>query len=390
MVAASPMLIVGTESDNPFAIDIAAACGQSIDISDIVSLKTFANSEFCPRFISDEEDFSQIGNKLAGLTVVIVSTASSRYTRNELAWRTMLVTRAAKDNGAERVILVEPNLFFSAQDRGPRPTHGAVDFQREPSDYKKFDGQPFSSHLYAEMLRLAGVDFVITVHNHSNSVLRLFDAIMPDGVMNLNPASVFADYILHSDVAPSLHSGEGLLVCAPDNGARVFTACIYERLAMGCVGQLYIAKQRLGERNVTSFIDDNSPCTLAEVAGKDVIVFDDMVRTGTTIKECCRLLKEAGAQRVLFFVTHFYPSQEGRENLNTPEIDEIVTTNTLPAVLNRDMQGRLRRKLTVLKLEKWVGCHVLSSVRDCQRQIDGPLVCHRHVLEKPALVFAGP
>ncbi len=372
MVTASPMLIVGTESDNPFAIDIAAACGQAIDISDIVSLKTFANSEFCPRFISDEEDFSHIGNKLMGTTVVIVSTASSRHSRNELAWRTMLVTRAAKDNGADRVILVEPNLFFSAQDRGPRPEHGTVDFEREPRDYKKFDGQPFSSHLYAEMLRLAGVDFVITVHNHSNSVLRLFDTVMPEGVMNLNPASVFADYILHSDVAPSLHSGEGLLVCAPDKGARAFTACIYERLAKSCVGQLYIAKQRLGERSVTSFIDVTSPCSLKDVAGKDVIVFDDMVRTGTTIRECCRLLKEAGAGRVLFFVTHFYPSQEGRENLHTPDIDEIVTTNTLPAVLNRDMQGRLRRKLTVLKLEKWVGCHVLSSIRS-QGQIEGPL-----------------
>ncbi len=373
MVAASPVLIVGTESDNPFAIDIAAACGQSTDIADIVSLKTFANSEFCPRFISDEEDYAHIGYKLAGTTVVIVSTASSRYSRNELAWRTMLVTRAAKDNGARRVILVEPNLFFSAQDRGPRPQHGQVDFARDGHDFKKFDGQPFSSHLYAEMLRLAGVDFVITVHNHSNSVLRLFDAIMPEGVMNLNPASVFADYILHSDVAPSLHSGDGLLVCAPDKGACALTASIYQRLSMGCVGQLYLAKQRLGERYVSSFIDNTSPCTLEEVAGKDVIVFDDMVRTGTTIKECCRLLKEAGARRVLFFVTHFYPSQEGRENLNTPDIDEIVTTNTLPAVLNRDMQGRLRRKLTVLKLEKWVGCHVLSSIADYPQQIDGPL-----------------
>ena len=35
-------------------------------------------------------------------------------------------------------------------------------------------------------------------------------------------------------------------------------------------------------------------------------------------------------------------------------IDEIITTNTLPTVLNRDMQGRLRRKMLVLKIEKWI------------------------------------
>ena len=35
-------------------------------------------------------------------------------------------------------------------------------------------------------------------------------------------------------------------------------------------------------------------------------------------------------------------------------IDEILTLNTLPTILNRDEQGRLRRKLVVLKIEKWL------------------------------------
>jgi ribose-phosphate pyrophosphokinase len=133
-------------------------------------------------------------------------------------------------------------------------------------------------------------------------------------------------------------------------------------LNMPCADLLYIAKQRMGERSVSSFIDPASPCPMEAIAGKDVIVFDDMVRTGGTIKECCRLLKEAGAGRVVFFVTHFYSSPEVRENLHTPDLDEIVTTNTLPSILNRDTQGRLRRKLTVLKLEKWISCYVLDTL----------------------------
>ena len=161
---------------------------------------------------------------------------------------------------------------------------------------------------------------------------------------------------------PSLHTGAGILVCAPDKGAREFTTDVHRQLGQGSADLLYIAKQRLGERSVSSFIDPSSPCQLDGVAGKDVIVFDDMVRTGTTVKECCRLLKQAGAGRVIFCVTHFYPSSEGRENLHTPELDEIITTNTLPSVLNRDMQGRLRRKLTVLKLEKWVSLHILQQL----------------------------
>jgi len=373
MKSETPLVIVGTESDNPFAIDIALVCGQTTDISDMVSLKVYANSEFCPRFISDEEDTLEIGAKLCGKTIVLVSTASSVLTRNELAWRTMLVARAAKDNGADRVLLVEPDLYFSAQDRGPRAEHGEVDFQRDLQDYKKFDGQPFTSQLYAQMLALAGVDATMTVHNHSVSVQRLFDATMPAGFTNLTPTRVYVDYLLHSDVAPQLHSGKGLLICAPDKGARPFVAGVAALLPSKVVGQLYVAKQRLDERSVASFIDPNSPCSLADVAGKDVVVFDDMVRTGATIRECCRLLKEAGAARVVFFVTHFYPSQEGRENLSTPEIDEIVTTNTLPPVLNRDMQGRLRRKLTVLKIGKWIASHVLADLGVDDGRIHGQL-----------------
>jgi len=374
MVTNTPLLIVGTESDNPFAIDLALACGQVTDIADLISLKTFANSEFCPRFIEgDVEDVTAIGHQLSGSTVVIVSTMSSVLSRNELALRTLLVARAAKDNAAERVLLVEPDLFFSAQDRGPRPEHGAVDFERDQRDFKKFNGQPFSSHLYAEMLALAGVDAVLTVHNHSVAVERLFTATMPWFFHNLIPTEVYADYIMHSDVTPGLRAGKGLLVCAPDKGARGFVAGIYQELAAEHqVGQLFIAKQRLGERNVTSFIDPESPCSLADVAGKDVVVLDDMVRTGTTIMECCRLLKEAGAARVVFFVTHFYPSQEVRENLNSPFIDEIITTNTLPPVQNRDLQGRLRKKLTVLKIGKWTAQHALSLL-GCAHRVHGPL-----------------
>ncbi len=358
----SDLVVAATESDNPSALDIAMFCQQTVDVSDIISLKTYANTEFCPRFISDENDYDRIGSKLDGKTVVIVSTSSTRLTRNELAMRTMLVARAAKDNGAQRVLLVEPDLFYSAQDRGARPDQGRVDFVRDARDYKKFDGQPFTSRFYAEALKLAGVDTVITVHNHSVSVQRLFEELMPGGFYNLSPVEIFAHYIQHSDVAPALHNGQGLLVCAPDKGARDQARCLQRRLGLADDRLLVIAKQRLGERSVESFIDPESCCPVEGIAGHDVIVFDDMVRTGTTIRVCGRMLKEAGARRVVFFVTHFYASQEGREGLSGDEIDEIITTNTLPSILNRDSQGRLRRKMTVLKLERWISLNVLRAL----------------------------
>jgi ribose-phosphate pyrophosphokinase len=46
-----------------------------------------------------------------------------------------------------------------------------------------------------------------------------------------------------------------------------------------------------------------------------------------------------------------------------PAIDEILTLNTLPTVLNRDVQGRLRKKMVVLKIELWLArnlCKILG------------------------------
>ncbi|OGV61740.1 MAG: ribose-phosphate pyrophosphokinase [Lentisphaerae bacterium RIFOXYB12_FULL_65_16] len=356
------VLVVGVVSDEPFAIDVAHHLGQQADIADVLALKLFANSEYCPRFIRDEGDLDHIGVGLCGCTVIIVSTCCLNHTRNALAMKTCLLARAAKDNGAEHVILVQPDLFYSAQDRGPRPDHGKTLHPRSPEDYKKFDGQPWSAQLYAQLLKTSGVDGVITVHNHSVSVQRLFAEQFEGRFHNLSPADLFAHYLLiHGAGRPDSFS-TNFIICAPDRGAAPFADEVRRaierasaKLLLGPRPSLLLMdKVRSGERKVTIDASSASPTRLSDVAGKDVVVFDDMVRTGNTVANCCQLLKEAGATRVVFVVTHFYSSEEVKENLNHDAIDEIVTTNTLPTVLNRDMQGRLRRKMLVLKIEKWI------------------------------------
>ena len=361
----SEYVIVSVVSDDPFAIDVAHFFGQTAEISDVVSLKQFANQEYCPRFIRDENDFDNIGWGLKGKGVVIVSTYGGEESRNALAMRTCLLARAAKDNGAEEVVLAEPDLFYSAQDRGPRREHGGVLFERDEKDLKKFDGQPFSSLLYAQLLREAGIDRVLTVHNHSTSVKSLFRREMNGGFYNLSPASLYADYIVRHEAQPE----ESLFLCAPDQGAADFVEevagqvqeAMADLLIKPKVDTVFLNKKRTGERAVYMEPSGNSSAALQDIRGHPVIVLDDMVRTGSTIVKCCELLKEWGASRVIFVVTHFYPSDEVKENLNSPAIDEIVTTNTLPLILNRDMQGRLRKKMLLLKVEKWIAAFLRNN-----------------------------
>ncbi len=363
------LLIIGNVADNPFVVDVAHYFKQEEDYSDLISLKDFTNSEFCPRFIVDEGDWKTIGRKLQEKTVIIVSTSIGVNTRNDLSMRNFLIARGAKDNGAARVILIEPDLYYSAQDRGPRVEHGVTEYKRDRADYQKFDGQPFSARLYADLLKDSGVDIVVTVHNHSFSVNNIFMDRFSGNFYNLKPADVYADYIKTSGVVDS----NNLVVCAPDKGAVTFAEEVQCELGCPDTPFLSMIKDRKAETVVNIEVDKDSPIQLKDIKGKDVAVIDDMVRTGSTTVECCRLIRRGKPRRIVFFVTHFFSSRECRTKLNDPAIDEIVTTNTIPQILNRDMQGRLRSKMVVLKIEPWVAQHVGAVLKGEPDKITEPL-----------------
>lgn len=352
---AGDAIIVSNWSDASFALDVAHKVGQTIDISDIISLKSFANTEFCPRFLVDDTDMDSIGRGLEGKRVYIISTTAPNYSRVELSTRNFLIASAAKENGAERVVLVEPDLFFSAQDRGPH----FLDHPQmtSPEERKKFDGQPFSAQLYGQILRTSGVDQVVTVHNHKPSVLaQIYAAIFKDAeealpFVNLDIAHIVANFIQRSVSVEK--NGSNLGFVAPDQGAAEFVQRVRELTNLPESVLVTLEKTRLGQRSV----EFTSSEDLTALKGREVFILDDMVRTGGTIAGTIKFLAENAAARpenIYFYCTHSYISPEGRENLNSPHLMEFITTNTLPNVLNRDDQGRLRRKMVVLKIESWI------------------------------------
>ncbi|RAU19867.1 ribose-phosphate pyrophosphokinase [Nitrincola tibetensis] len=359
----STYVVVSNSSDNPFAIDVAYAMGQREDIADLISMKQFMNSEFCPRFISDETDFDNIGRTLKGKSVIIVSTGSHTKSRQELAMANLIIARAAKENGAERVILVEPDLFYSAQDRGPHLDLGQTHFERDINDVKKFDGQPFTAKLYAQLLKFSGVDTVMTIHNHSESVQKIFSDVFEGDFHNLIPYQIYAHYLLNSNILSYGEDGEGLVLCAPDKGARDFVKEMFKTLGLSKAKFIMLDKERTAERKVDITLHKESEHTFDGLDGSSIVLFDDMVRTGSTVVKSCQFLQQINPQRMVFAVSHFYASDEGRERMAHPAIGEILTLNTLPTILNRDEQGRLRKKMVVLKVEKWLAqelCNLLN------------------------------
>jgi ribose-phosphate pyrophosphokinase len=351
MIVKEPYFVTGNVSDSYFAIDLADYLNQQTSISDVVSLKKFANSEFCPRFSIDEENnIENTGHTLNGKTVIIASVQNDWYSRNELAMNNMILARAAKDNDADKVVLVEPDLFYSAQDRGPQENHGGNPKQRSIEDRHKFNGQPFTARMYAQLLKTAGVDTICTIHNHSQSTVNEFiDSFSAPNVVNLLPDALYFNYLHDSGIV----NVDNLILVSPDRGAMSFIQSVSEQQSPA-IPYLVIDKLRKSQREVEAKIAEDSPHKLEDIKGKDVVIMDDMVRTGSTVMETCKILREYRPNKVIFMVTHFYSSAEVKNVLASPVIDEIITTNTIPTILNRDHQGRLRKKMTVLKIAKWI------------------------------------
>lgn len=345
------IIIVGNIIDNYFAIDLADLLKQKIDIADLISLKIFPNTEFCPRFTTNgQEIMHNTGRSLEGKTVIIVSVHSDWVYRNELAVRNFILARAAKDNSAERVILVEPDLFYSAQDRGPKEIQGTTLYKRTREDLYKFNGQAFTASLYAQMLKIAGVDKVITIHNHSYSCKNEYKLTFgKDNFVNLFPDRLYHSFICNSGIVDPTRT----VLVAPDNGAMDFVQKS-ATISHPTFPYVLFEKTRKGERSIRMVHSKKSQLSLKQLKGKDVVVLDDMVRTGSTIIDCCNILVRSNPRKIIYIVSHFLSSEEIKQKLSNPNIEEIITTNTLPTILNRDHQGRLRKKMAVLKITKWI------------------------------------
>ena len=364
-------IIVSNVSDASFALGVGYAHSQKIDISDIIALKTFINNEFCPRFLQDHVTEENLGHGLKGKSVYIVSTHSAYHSRDELAMRNYLIASAAKENGANFVALVEPDLFYSAQDRGPRTMdHPQVsDF----ASREKFVGQPCSAEIYAQLLRTSGVDSVMTVHNHKPDVMRkIYERVNSGGnsrgipsFLNSDIAPLIANYILRSGLVRLWNYGEHVGFVAPDDGAAEFVARVRELSGLHNSVIVTFKKTRYGQREVTVDLSDD----VELLKGRDIFILDDMVRTGGTIAANISAIAESSRCRpanIFFYSTHATISPEARENLNSPYLNQFITSNTIPSVLNRDDQGRLRKKIVVLKIEKWIANAIRHCLEDAQ------------------------
>lgn len=216
---------------------------------------------------------------------------------NDNLMELLITIDACRRASAGRITAVIPYFGYARQDR------------------KAKSRDPISAKLVANMITAAGADRVLTMDLHADQIQGFFD--IPLDNMRGNP--LFVKY--YYDKFPAdIH--EDMVVVSPDVGSVARARIFAQKLHMG----LAIVDKRRQKANQCEVMN-----VIGDVAGKDCILFDDMVDTAGSLCNAAKALKDVGgANRVFACASHGLLSGPAVERIENSVIEELVFLDTMP------------------------------------------------------------
>jgi len=204
----------------------------------------------------------------------------------------LIVMDAVRRSSAMRITAVIPYFGYARKDR-------------------KDEGRvPITAKLVANLIASAGADRVLTIDLHAAQIQGFFD--IP--VDHLYAAPAMLRYYEAKKI-------EDLAVVAPDVGsikmARAYAKHFHATLAI-------VDKRRMSPDSV------KMDYVIGDVKGKNVLMVEDMIATGTSLAEACAVLKKNGAQDVYVAATHPVFCGDVVNKLGRSKFAEITVTDTIP------------------------------------------------------------
>lgn len=236
----------------------------------------------------DAEIGVEILDNVRGRDVFVLQTIARRP--NHYLMELLILVDALKRASARSICAIIPYYGYSRQDRR--------------------DGRvPITAKLIASLLERAGVTRVVALDLHAEQLEGFFDV----PVDNLLARSL----LIHAVKKWGL---EDYVVVAPDVGsvkrARIFSEEVKREFAI-------VDKRRLNAERVEKGV------LIGSVKGKNVLLIDDLISTGATLKLAAEVCKRAGAQRIFAAATHGLFAEAG--TLKESAIEKMLVTNSLPS-----------------------------------------------------------
>jgi len=268
----------------------------ALEVSKILGIKI---SDADVGYFSDGEIKVEVEENVRGHDTFIIQSTCSPTNKNVM--EIMLIADALKRSSASRITAVVPYYGYARQDRRVRSAR-----------------VPISAKVVADMFASVGIDRVLTIDLHSETIQGFFD--MPAD-------NVYATKFMVDDIKENNDRNE-VVVVSPDVGGVVRSRALAKLLDDT---DLAIIDKRRDAANQSEVMN-----VIGEIDGKVCIVPDDIIDTAGTLCNAASALKEKGAKAVKAYITHPVLSGPAIERINDSDIDELVVTNSIP--LNKEAQ----------------------------------------------------
>jgi ribose-phosphate pyrophosphokinase len=238
---------------------------------------------------------------------------SEEASANDRLCRILFFAGALKDAGARRVTAVVTYLAYARKDRRTQTC------------------DPVTTRYVAAMFEAVGIDCVVVLDVHNEAA---FDNAFRISTVRLEAAETFA-------AALASRAGDRrLVVASPDVGgikrAQKFRETLSRQLARG-VEFAFVEKRRAG--GIVS-----GDALVGSVEDADVVYYDDMIASGTTLVRAVGAARRAGARRIHVATPHaaFLPAASQLFRPGGP--DTVMVSDSIPlgAAFMPFLQGTLQ------------------------------------------------
>jgi ribose-phosphate pyrophosphokinase len=253
-----------------------------------------------------------------------------KHSPHDKLCRLLMFIATLREHGAARVTAVVPYLAYARKDQQTKP----------------FD--PVTLRYVAQLFEAVGTAQLIVLEAHNVAALQ----------------NAFRCTTLHLDahaafdpIVPELAAGAALAVASPDPGGVKRALRWRESLAdhlQRPVGFAMVDKRR------SSGLVSSSSLVAGEVGGATVLLFDDLIASGETMKRAAVALRHAGAREVIALAAHGLFIDPAADLLADASIDRIVVTDSVPP-FRLPAAGPAARKLKVVSSVPLFA----RAIRDC-------------------------
>jgi ribose-phosphate pyrophosphokinase len=242
------------------------------------------------RRFPDGEINVKIEDSMRGHDVFVIQPTSPPV--NEHLMELFIILDALRRASAGRVTAVIPYYGYARKERKTQPR------------------EPISAKLVANFITLAGADRLLLLDLHAEAIEGFFD--VPTD--HLSPHHIIADHLK----TLNLHH---ITIVAPDAGGGRRAEAVANDLA---------APIAFGYKRRSSDDEVEVIAVSGDVKGRDCVVVEDIITTGSTIAKLAIALRTQGANKVLVAATHPVLTGNAVERLRNADIDHVIVTDSIP------------------------------------------------------------